>query len=182
MLTRVGSRGPGPSDHGAPMRARIVTFGTIAAVTLAVAFVAAPSASAVKAKAIDRVLTEFDSPLTGHGTTFLEEGKKNGIHPLFLVSIAGFESTLGKAETCGRKNPFGWGPCNDFKTWKAAIRRVALGLRRGTSRRASTARGKSASGTAGVRAEEGHHPLVEGVRRPAGAGEALKPPCWRPPA
>ena len=113
------------------MRARVVTFGTIAAVTLAVAFVAAPSASAVKAKAIDRVLAEFDSPLTGHGTTFVEEGKKNGIHPLFLVSIAGFESTLGKAETCGRKNPFGWGPCNDFKTWKAAIRRVALGLRRG---------------------------------------------------
>jgi hypothetical protein len=113
------------------MRARIVTFGTIAAVTLAGALVAAPSASAVKARTIDRVLAEFDSPLTGHGTTFVEEGKKNGIHPLFLVSIAGFESTLAKAETCGRRNPFGWGPCNDFKTWKAAIRRVALGLRRG---------------------------------------------------
>ena len=127
---------------------RIVLYITIIFATLAFA----PVAGAVKAKTIDRVLREFESPLAGHGRTFVEEGRKNGIDPLFLVSITGFESTLGRADTCGRKNPFGVGSHATISgpgTRRSEPSRQDCAA--GMSRTGSTARGRSETATVAAR-------------------------------
>lgn len=63
------------------------------------------------ARAIDEFIKESEpkSPLRGMGDSFVDGGKKSGISPAFVASIARKESSLGTAgiATRGTKNSFG---------------------------------------------------------------------------
>jgi hypothetical protein len=113
-----------------------------ALVVLAVAALAgafAPAAAATPSAAdLDAFLTQRDSPMAGTGATFLAEGQMYGVDPVFLVAIAGAETSFGKqlyskdGDQC-EYNAFNWfyGPTwpeSDFTSWDAAIARVAEGL------------------------------------------------------
>jgi hypothetical protein len=122
-------------------KAAQIALGT-ALVVLAVAALAgafAPAAAATPSAAdLDAFLTQHDSPMAGTGATFLAEGQMYGVDPVFLVAIAGAETSFGKqlysrdGDQC-EYNAFNWfyGPTwpeSDFTSWDAAIARVAEGL------------------------------------------------------
>jgi hypothetical protein len=103
------------------------------ALTLAPAAAAAPDAAA-----LDAFLAQHASPMTGTGATFLREGQEHGVSPIFLVAIAGAESSFGlylyseNGDQC-TYNAFNWfygptWPTSDFNSWDEAIARVAEGL------------------------------------------------------
>ena len=99
----------------------------------------APTAAAdPDAAALDAFLARHDSPMTGTGATFIREGLRHGVDPVFLVAIAGAESSFGRflysrgGDQC-TYNAFNWfyGPTrpeSDFASWDEAIARVAAGL------------------------------------------------------
>lgn len=99
----------------------------------------APAASAAPdAAQLDAFLAEHASPMTGAGATFIAEGEANGVSPVFLVAIAGAESSFGEylysenGDEC-TYNAFNWfygptWPTSDFTSWDEAIARVAAGL------------------------------------------------------
>ncbi len=76
-----------------------------------------------------------DSPLIGHGDTFVDAGVAWNIDPRLIVAIAGAESTFGVNGSCATQhhNAWGWGggwpDCWNFDTWDDGIWRVTQGLR-----------------------------------------------------
>ena len=103
------------------------------ALTLAPAAAAAPDAAA-----LDTFLAQHASPMTGTGATFIREGEEHGVSPVFLVAIAGAETSFGEflysegGDQC-TYNAFNWfygptWPTSDFTSWDEAIARVAEGL------------------------------------------------------
>jgi hypothetical protein len=105
----------------------------------AVAGALAPAAAAAPdAAQIDAFLAQHESPMAGSGATFVAEGQANGVDPVFLVAIAGAESSFGEylysenGDVC-TYNAFNWfygptWPASDFASWDEAIVRVAAGL------------------------------------------------------
>ncbi len=109
----------------------------LAALTGALTF--APAAAAgPDAGALDTFLAQHASPMTGSGATFIREGQEHGVDPVFLVAIAGAETSFGEflysenGDQC-TYNAFNWfygptWPTSDFTSWDEAIARVAEGL------------------------------------------------------
>ena len=105
----------------------------------ALAGVLAPAAAAAPdAAQLDAFLAGHDSPMAGTGAVFIAEGQLYGVDPVFLVAIAGAESSFGKqlyskdGDEC-TYNAFNWfygptWPTSDFTSWDQAIARVAEGL------------------------------------------------------
>jgi len=99
----------------------------------------APAAAAAPdAAQLDSFLSGHDSPMAGTGAVFIAEGQLYGVDPVFLVAIAGAESSFGKqlyskdGDEC-TYNAFNWfygptWPTSDFSSWDQAIARVAEGL------------------------------------------------------
>jgi hypothetical protein len=107
------------------------------AAALAGAFAPA-AAAAPDAATLDAFLTQQGSPMAGTGAVFLAEGGLYGVDPVFLVAIAGAETSFGKqlysegGDQC-TYNAFNWfygptWPTSDFSSWDQAIARVAEGL------------------------------------------------------
>ena len=76
--------------------------------------------------------------MAGTGATFVAEGSEHGVDPVFLVAIAGAETSFGQqlysedGDQC-TYNAFNWfygptWPQSDFTSWDEAIARVAEGL------------------------------------------------------
>ena len=76
--------------------------------------------------------------MAGTGATFIAEGQLYGVDPVFLVAIAGAETSFGKllyskdGDQC-TYNAFNWfygptWPTSDFTSWGEGIARVAEGL------------------------------------------------------
>jgi hypothetical protein len=119
--------------------ARIALAAACVVLAAAVVGVLAPAAAATPSAAqIDAFLSQHDSPMAGTGATFVAEGQMYGVDPVFLVAIAGAETSFGKqlysknGDQC-EFNAFNWfyGPTwpeSDFGSWDAAIARVAAGL------------------------------------------------------
>jgi hypothetical protein len=119
--------------------ALVVALVALAASVLtgALAF-ASPVAATPSADQIDGYLIQHDSPMAGTGATFITQGEMYGVDPVFLVAIAGAETSFGKqlyskdGDQC-EYNAFNWfygptWPQSDFISWDAAIARVAAGL------------------------------------------------------
>ena len=99
----------------------------------------APAAAAAPdAAQLDAFLSGHDSPMAGTGAVFIAEGQLYGVDPVFLVAIAGAESSFGRqlyskdGDEC-TYNAFNWfygptWPTSDFSSWDQAIARVAEGL------------------------------------------------------
>jgi len=84
------------------------------------------------AEQIDVYLTQRQSPLAGLGRRFVKAGRRYGVDPLLLVSIAGAESEFGTTGGGPKvNNAFGWGPHIPFPDWGTGIDTVAKGLRTG---------------------------------------------------
>ncbi|HEX5642041.1 MAG TPA: hypothetical protein VFZ86_06830 [Thermoleophilia bacterium] len=118
-----------------------VALVAVAALLLAAALTGAlaPAAAAgPDAGALDTFLAQHASPMTGSGATFVREGQEHGVDPVFLVAIAGAETSFGaflyaeNGDQC-TYNAFNWfygptWPTSDFASWDEAIARVAQGL------------------------------------------------------
>ncbi|NLE23599.1 MAG: glucosaminidase domain-containing protein [Actinobacteria bacterium] len=100
--------------------------------------VAPVAAAAPDAAGLDAFLAQHASPMTGTGATFIREGQEHGVNPVFLVAIAGAETSFGaylyseNGDQC-TYNAFNWfygptWPTSDFSSWDEAIARVAEGL------------------------------------------------------
>lgn len=86
------------------------------------------AADRARADRIDKVLRRYRSPLAGLGAAFVRSGHKYRVSPEFVVSIAGVESTFGRA-ACG-KNAWGIGSCSrSFRSWVHGIDFVTRMLR-----------------------------------------------------
>ncbi len=121
-------------------RPHVVLVGALA-VLLAAALVGAFAPAAVAgpdAAQLDAFLAQHASPMTGTGATFVREGLEHGVDPVFLVAIAGAETSFGgflyseNGDQC-TYNAFNWfygptWPASDFTSWDEAIARVAEGL------------------------------------------------------
>jgi hypothetical protein len=113
--------------------ALVVLLAAALAGALAPAAAAAPDAAQ-----LDTFLSQHASPMTGTGATFVREGQEHGVDPVFLVAIAGAETSFGEylysenGDQC-TYNAFNWfygptWPTSDFTSWDEAIARVAEGL------------------------------------------------------
>lgn len=100
----------------------------------------------IEAKPVDRraqilkdYLGKHNSPLENHAQDFIEAADKYSLDWKLVVSIAGVESTFGKAIPGGHDplytsyNGWGWGVYGDnvlkFKSWKDAIYTISEGLK-----------------------------------------------------
>ncbi len=112
-------------------------FVVLLAAALAGAFAPA-AAAAPDAAQLDAFLAQHGSPMTGTGATFIAEGQMYGVDPVFLVAIAGAETSFGRllysenGDQC-TYNAFNWfygptWPTSDFTSWGEGIARVAEGL------------------------------------------------------
>ncbi len=126
-------------------RVRALTSRVLVPVALALLLAAAlagacapAAAAAPDAVALDAFLAQHASPMTDTGATFIREGQEHGVNPVFLVAIAGAESSFGaylyseNGDQC-TYNAFNWfygptWPTSDFSSWDEAIARVAEGL------------------------------------------------------
>lgn len=80
---------------------------------------------------IDSLLKKRGSPMTGMGSFFVAAGKKYGVDPRLVVSIAGAESGFGVHIPAGTFNAWGWGPGRQLGSWQHAISTVTQGLASG---------------------------------------------------
>ncbi len=129
--------------QGVEDRAGLRHAGSAALVVAILVLLMAASAEALAspapdAVALDAFLARHASPMTGAGATFIREGLRHGVNPVFLVAIAGAESSFGRflysrnGDQC-TYNAFNWfyGPTrpeSDFASWDEGIARVAAGL------------------------------------------------------
>lgn len=85
-----------------------------------------------EAKIISEYLAQFNSPLQYHAQDFVDAAKTYDLDWKLVVSIAGVESTFGKAIP-GGFNGWGWGVYGDqalyFNSWKEGIYTVSRGLK-----------------------------------------------------
>ena len=119
--------------------ALVAALAVLLAAALAGALTLAPAAAAAPdAAGLDTFLAQHASPMTGTGATFIREGEEHGVSPVFLVAIAGAETSFGEflysegGDQC-TYNAFNWfygptWPTSDFTSWDEAIARVAEGL------------------------------------------------------
>jgi hypothetical protein len=118
-----------------------VALATACVVLLAAALAGAfaPAAAAAPDGAqLDAFLAQHGSPMAGTGAVFVAEGQLYGVDPVFLVAIAGAETSFGrqlysKDGDQSAYNAFNWffgptWPGSDFTSWEEAIARVAEGL------------------------------------------------------
>lgn len=95
--------------------------------------------SAIEAKKLDKkaeilakYLSKFDSPLQNHAQDFIDAANKYNLDWKLVPSIAGVESTFGKAIP-GGYNGWGWGVYGTqaiyFNSWTDGIFTVSKGLR-----------------------------------------------------
>lgn len=83
-----------------------------------------------KRAAIRSVLQKYRSPLLAETDAFLNACETYEIDCYLLPSIAGLESSFGKALLPGSHNPFGWGGGHiRFDSWSDGFHAVAKGLR-----------------------------------------------------
>jgi len=83
-----------------------------------------------KAKAIEEILSEYQSPLVQESEIFIKSCKKYNLNCYLLPSIAGLESSFGRFIYPQSYNPFGWGGGYIiFSNWSDAIDTVAKGLK-----------------------------------------------------
>ncbi len=84
---------------------------------------------AAVAARIDGYLAGRASPLTGLGAVFVTESRAVGLDPLFLVAIAGSETSFGTyGPSQAIHNPFGMGPHIVYGSWSESIRAAARNL------------------------------------------------------
>lgn len=119
--------------------ARIAVVAALVVLAVAALTGASPASAAVPSAAqIDSFLSLHGSPMAGSGATFIAEGEMYGVDPVFLVAIAGAETSFGErlysqGGDFSAYNAFNWfyaptRPQSDFTSWDAAIARVAAGL------------------------------------------------------
>lgn len=95
--------------------------------------------SAIESKKLDKraeilakYLAKFDSPLQNHAQDFVDAANKYNLDWKLVASIAGVESTFGKAIP-GGYNGWGWGVYGTqaiyFNSWTDGIFTVSKGLR-----------------------------------------------------
>jgi hypothetical protein len=126
--------------HAQRSRSSLVAVAaTLVVLAAALAGAFAPASSAAPdAGQLDAFLAQYDSPMAGTGATFIAEGQLYGVDPVFLVAIAGAETSFGKqlysrnGDQCAY-NAFNWfygptRPASDFTSWDEAVSRVAEGL------------------------------------------------------
>jgi hypothetical protein len=123
---------------GKPVRI-VLAAALVLLLAAALAGALAPAAAAAPdAAQLDAFLSDHDSPMAGTGAVFIAEGQLYGVDPVFLVAIAGAETSFGKllyskdGDQC-TYNAFNWfygptWPTSDFSSWDQAIARVAEGL------------------------------------------------------
>lgn len=86
----------------------------------------------IKVKAIERVLSRYNSPLSLEAESFVRAALVYDLDCFLLPSIAGVESTFGKNIAKKSYNPFGWGGGRvKFSDWADAIITASRGLRKG---------------------------------------------------
>jgi hypothetical protein len=84
----------------------------------------------LKKKVIKTVLSRYHSPLVSEVDAFVDSCIKYEIDCYWVVSIAGVESTFGKAIMPGTYNGWGWGGGTIyFKDWSDGIDIVSKGLK-----------------------------------------------------
>ena len=125
--------------HGRARTRVVLAVALAVLLAAALAGALAPAAAAAPdAVQLDAFLAQHASPMTGTGATFVREGQEHGVDPVFLVAIAGAETSFGaflyaeNGDQCAY-NAFNWfygptWPTSDFTSWDEAIARVAEGL------------------------------------------------------
>ncbi len=89
-----------------------------------------PLALGIQKRVIKNVLTRYGSPMSVSVDAFIDACTTYSLDCYWLPSIAGLESTFGKAVLPGTYNPYGWGRgFIYFKSWDQATFTVAKGLR-----------------------------------------------------
>jgi hypothetical protein len=138
---RAGRRGASVKErvHGRACTRVVLAVALAVLLAAALAGALAPAAAAAPdAVQLDAFLAQHASPMTGTGATFVREGQEHGVDPVFLVAIAGAETSFGEflysenGDQC-TYNAFNWfygptWPTSDFSSWDEAIARVAEGL------------------------------------------------------
>lgn len=85
---------------------------------------------AYQLRAIQNVLTRYNSPMLPEAKAFMQASVVYNLHPYFIPSISGLESQFGKRMIQGTYNPFGWGGGKiPFDSWTDGIMTVGAGLR-----------------------------------------------------
>ena len=84
----------------------VTVLAVLAAAALVGALVFAPAAAAAPdASQLDAFLAQHASPMTGTGATFIREGQEHGVDPVFLVAIAGAETSFGAVPLLRERRP-----------------------------------------------------------------------------
>jgi hypothetical protein len=85
---------------------------------------------AYQLRAIQNILTRYESPMLPEAKAFMQASIVYNLHPYFIPSISGLESQFGKRMIHGTYNPFGWGGGRIvFDSWTDGIMTVGAGLR-----------------------------------------------------
>lgn len=91
-----------------------------------------PSVSAVDYRSIKlaRFLEKYNSPLSDHAQTFVDEADLNGLDYRLVPAISGVESTFGRNYISGTYNGYGWGGGRIyFESWDDGISKISKGLK-----------------------------------------------------
>ena len=63
----------------------------------------------IRIRALQNVLSKYNSPLAPHAATYVTVADKYGVDWKLLPSIAGLESSFGKRQLANSHNSYGWG-------------------------------------------------------------------------
>ncbi len=75
-----------------------------------------------RVKALENVLSKYNSPLAPYAKTYIQAADKHGVDWKLLPSIAGLESSFGKHYIPGTYNVYGWGSGRIyFDSWEHGI-------------------------------------------------------------
>jgi hypothetical protein len=97
---------------------------------------AAVKASDGRVAVVDKFLSKYGSPMTGHGKDFVAAADYYGLDWRLLPAIAFQESNLGKKIPKNSYNPFGWAMYTSkdygvhFQDWSEAIFTVSAGIKK----------------------------------------------------
>lgn len=93
----------------------------------------------LKARAINKVLEKYKSPMSGSSQTYINVANTHNIDWKLLPSISGVESTFGKHVPANSYNPFGWANGKKkFDNWDHSIQTVGEGISRIYTKRGLT--------------------------------------------
>src|SRR3989344_5759561 len=86
-----------------------------------------------RVKILEEFLKQYNSPLVPHAVDFVKYADEYKLDWKLVASIAGLESTFGKAIPYNSYNGWGWGIYGDnmilFSSWTEGIKTVSEGLR-----------------------------------------------------